>query len=156
MIVVFFLVLHIHLKYVAYFLNFPFYVTGGEHLFFLNKKWEWDKLCFITMLESECLKNKQLHIYDSSAWLRPSLSALQHRGSGNCRAFGALCSDERQPQCLELAATSLPINLFNSPGKGSDWWTLHTHSLPANKAAHMPSQQGLTLIWGPMHLEIQL
>lgn len=57
--------------------------------------------------------------------------------------------NEWGPQCLELAAISLPINLFNSPGEGSDWWTLHTHSLPANKATHMPSQQGPALIWGP-------
>lgn len=68
-------------------------------------------------------------------------------------AFSELCVEwmrnEWGPQCLELAAISLPINLFNSPGEGSDWWTLHTHSLPANKATHMPSQQGPALIWGP-------
>ena len=60
-----------------------------------------------------------------------------------------LSTEEWGPQCLELAVTSLPINLFNSLGKANDWWTLHTQSFPANKAPHMPSQQDPALIWGP-------
>ena len=71
--------------------------------------------------------------------------------------YSSRCEDEwAGPLATTSPSLSLPINLFSSPGQLSDWWTLHTHSVPSHKAVHMPSLQEPGPDRGPIRLDTQL